>query len=192
MSSILLASAGTSIWEEQRRLQGARSLPLSPRGREEVRELARQLGEMPLRALYTAPSLHCRESAAILAEGRRVRIRCLEDLREVDHGLWEGLRSDELEWQFGRAYRAWLHRPGAVRPPQGEGLAQAYERAAAAVDRMARRHPGQLVGIVAPRLLGALIQCYLRGLGPECVWRVSHEDVAWEVLPVPEPSLGRA
>ena len=191
MGSILLAGAGSTAWEDEQRLLGSRSLPLSERGRQEVRSIAEQLAEMPVRTIYTAHSRHCLESARILAEGGRTRVRCLDDLGEVNHGLWEGLALSDLERCYARAYRAWRADPASVRPPDGETIAQAYGRVKRALGWILRRHREQLVGIVAPRLLRALIQCCLRGRGPEAVWELYREDASWEVFSVPD-TLGRA
>ena len=192
MGSILLAAAGATAWDEEQRLQGSRSLPLSERGREQVEQVAEQLSEMPLRAIYTGGSTHCLESASILAHGRRVRVRRLDALAEVNQGLWEGLRLDDLEQRYARSYRAWLTDPKAVRPPDGESVAQAFERVREALGWVVHRHRDQLVAIVAPRLLRALIQCCLRGRGPEAVWELYREDPQWEVFAVPDHIEGKA
>jgi probable phosphoglycerate mutase len=192
VNSILLASAGTTAWDEEGRLQGSRSLPLSDGGRSQMQLLAGQFSDMPLRAVYTGSSRHCLESARIIAQGKRVPVRCLQTLSEVNQGLWEGLRLEELERQYARAYRLWLRDACAVRPPHGETIRQAYERVRHAVASLSRRHHDQLVAIVAPRLLRALIQCCLRGLGPEDVWEVYREDAAWEILQIPDTLIGRA
>ncbi|MFW6163148.1 MAG: histidine phosphatase family protein [Planctomycetota bacterium] len=192
MGSILLAPAGTTAWDEQRRLQGSRSLPLSPTGRERVHEMASQLTEMPLRTVYTGNSRHCLESARILAQDCRCRVRCLDALAEVNHGLWEGLPLAELERRYQRSYRAWLREPEAVQPPEGESLAHAYARAHRALGWIVHRHRDHLVGVVAPRLMRALIQCCLRGRGPEAVWDLYREDAQWEVFSVPDSIEGRA
>ena len=191
MGSILLATAGATAWEDEQRLLGSRSLPLSPRGREEVHSLADELAEMPVRAIYTAYSRQCLESARILAQGGRARVRCLDALGEVNHGLWEGLRLSDLERSYARAYRAWRTDPASVQPPEGETIAHAYGRVQSALGWILRRHPEQLVAIVAPRLLRALIQCCLRGRGPEAVWDLYRDDAAWEVFSVPD-TVGRA
>jgi len=193
MGSILLASAGATAWDEEGRLQGSRSVPLSLHGREKMQEIAGQILEMPVCAVYTGQSRHCLESARILAQGgRKPPVRCLGALSEVNQGLWEGLRIEELERQYARAYRAWLHSPATVRPPQGETIAQAYDRVRTALAGLARRHRQELVAIVAPRLLSALIQCCLRGLGPDSVWQIYREDTTWEILSVPTSFVGRA
>lgn len=192
MGSILLAAAGTTAWDEQRRLQGSRSLPLSPAGREQVQDMARQLAEMRLGVVYTGNSRHCLESARILAQDHRCRVRCLDALAEVNHGLWEGLSLAELERRYERSYRAWLSDPGTVQPPDGESLAHAYARVHHALGWIVSRHREQLVAIVAPRLLRALIQCCLRGRGPEAVWDLYREDAQWEVFSVPDSIEGRA
>jgi broad specificity phosphatase PhoE len=192
MGSILLASAGATVWDDEQRLQGSRSIPLSEQGRQQVQEVSRQLAEMPLRTVYTGNSRHCLESARILAQGRRCRVRCIDALAEVNHGLWEGLSLRELERRYERSYRAWLRDPQAVQPPEGESIADAYARVKQAVGWIVRRHREQLVAIVAPRLLRALIQCCLRGRGPEAVWDLYREDAQWEVFSVPDRFEGRA
>lgn len=192
MGSILLAAAGTTPWDEQRRLLGSRSLPLSPTGREQVHDVARQLAEMPVRVIYTGNSRHCLESARILAQDHRCRVRCLDALAEVNHGLWEGLPVAEIEGRYQRSYRAWLREPQAVVPPEGESLTEAYARVHRALGWIVRRHREQLVAVVAPSLLRALIQCWLRGRGPEAVWDLYREDAQWEVFSVPDGIEGRA
>ena len=192
MNSILLASAGRTTWDEEGRLVGSRSLPLSTQGRQAMQQIAGQLHEIPVSVIYTGHSRYCLESARILAQGSRVPVKCLDAFAEVNQGVWEGLRLAELEHQYARAYRTWLHNPAAICPPHGENLVHAYERVRSALATLARRHRGQLIGIVAPRLLGALIQCCLRGLGVESVWQIYREDVTWEILPVPDSFVGRA
>ena len=192
MGSILLATAGATAWDEEQRLLGSRSLPLSPTGRDHVQRLAGELTEMPVRTIYTGNSRHCLESARILAQGRRARVRCLDALAEVNQGLWEGLPLSELERCYARSYRAWLRDPASVRPPDGETIAHAYQRVRQAIGWIVRRHGDQLVAIVAPRLLRALIQCCLRGRGPEAVWDLYREDTQWEVFSVPDQLEGRA
>jgi broad specificity phosphatase PhoE len=192
MGSILLAAAGATAWDEEQRLQGSRHLPLSQRGREQVQHLADELTDVPLRIVYTGHSDHCIESARILAGGRRCRVRRLDAFDEVDHGLWEGLRLDELARRYQRSYRAWLREPHTIAPPEGEGLAEAYARVERAVAWIVRRHREQLVAIVAPRLLRALIQCCLRRRGPEAVWDLYREDAQWEVFSVPDRFEGTA
>jgi len=192
MGSILLAAAGTTAWDEEQRLQGSRSLPLSDQGREQVQGLASQFTDMPLRVVYTGNSRHCLESARILAQSRRCRVRCLDALAEVNHGLWEGLSFRELERRYERSYRAWLRDPQAVRPPEGESIAQAHARVQQAIGWIVRRHREQLVAIVAPRLLRAIVQCCLRGRGPEDVWDLYREDAQWEVFSVPDRIEGKA
>ena len=192
MGSILLAAAGATTWDEEERLLGSRSLPLSESGRQQVHDLARQLIDMPLRVIYTGNSRHCLESARILAQGHRCRVRCLDAFAEVNHGLWEGLSFCELERRYPRSYRAWLRDPSAVQPPDGETVAQAYGRLSGAIRWIVRRHREELVGVVAPNLLRALAQCCLRGRGPEAAWDLSREDAQWEVFSVPDRIEGIA
>ncbi len=192
MNAIVLATAGTTAWDEEGRLLGSRSVPLSPLGRNQMEQLARQLEQFPVRVIYTGHSRHCLESARILAQASGASVRCLRELCEVNQGLWEGLLLKEVERTYPKAYRAWLREPCSVRPPAGESILQAYERARTVLASLARRHRGQVVAIVAPRLLRALIRCCLRGLGPDAVWDLYNDEADWEIVQMPGREMGRA
>jgi len=192
VDALVLATAGTTAWDEEGRVLGSRSIPLSPLGRGQMEQMAKQLGQFPVRVIYTGQSRHCLESARILARATGATVRCLRELSEVNQGLWEGLLRREVERTYPKAYRAWLREPCRVRPPAGESIVQAYERARAVLADLSRRHRGQVVTIVAPRLLRGLIRCCLRGVGPEAVWEACREEADWEVIRMPGEEIGRA
>jgi len=192
LNALVVATAGKTSWDEEGRLLGSRSIPLSPLGRAQVERVASQLEQFPFRVIYTGHSRHCLESARILAQTCGASVRCLRELCEVNQGLWEGLLIREVERTYPRSYRAWLREPCSVRPPAGESIVQAYERARAVLATLSRRHRGQVVAIVAPQLLRALIRCCLRGLGPEAVWDLYDEEADWEVIQMPGREIGKA
>jgi broad specificity phosphatase PhoE len=138
VTTILLARHGETEWNREGRWQGWADPPLNDLGRAQARELAEQLRETPFDAVYASDLRRAHETAAILAVPHGVAIVTDADLREIDVGAWSGLTRAEITERF----------PGGDRPG-GETRDQHGVRVLAAVERIARAHPGGRVLVVA-------------------------------------------
>jgi len=123
---------------------GALDLPLSEKGIRQAQALAESLREKGFAAVYTSPLQRCRRAAELLA----ARCEIVDDLRELDHGAWEGRTYDEIAASDPGRYREWMERPCEVRFPDGESLADLRERVLAAAAGIRSRHDGQAIAIV--------------------------------------------
>jgi len=116
---------GSTAWNEERRMQGRRDIPLSERGRAQVSawRLPADAG-VPL-AWVSSPLRRAVETAEILCGATPSRE---EALIEMDWGDWEGCRRDELQERYGDE----LERSEALgldfRPPGGESPRDVLER----------------------------------------------------------------
>jgi broad specificity phosphatase PhoE len=82
--------------------------PLTAKGREQSRTLARSLKRTPVTRLFTSPLMRAVQTAEILAESLGILYEVTDALREYDCGILEG-RSDEECWQMhGQQREAWL------------------------------------------------------------------------------------
>lgn len=145
------------------------SRPLSRHGREQARRLAAQLATVKLEALYASPLLRTRQTAEPLAELQGLTIQIVPDLREIELkdaaaaalGQTAEVAAQNLRRQIEAVVRRaaqeghWSAIPGAE---TGEHLRQ---RTVAAIDSIARKHPGQRVGIVSH---GGVINIYVADL----------------------------
>ncbi len=147
---------------------GARDIPLSDAGREQIHLLARQF--MPtvqdgLCAVVCSDLQRCRETAAILLEAlpqNAVPLHVEPGLREIHLGLWQGMTKAEIEQTWPGAYAARGQDMAHFCPPQGESFMQAQRRALAAVARWRRRYPdGILLMVSHAGVLGSLLAHYL-------------------------------
>ncbi len=68
MATILLARHGETDWNRERRWQGHTDRPLTPRGREQARALAKRLDRVRLEAVYASDLTRARETAVAVAE----------------------------------------------------------------------------------------------------------------------------
>jgi broad specificity phosphatase PhoE len=145
VTTLLLVRHGETEWNRTGRWQGHSDTPLNERGREQARDLARQLDGV--NALYSSDLARARQTAEIVAAALDVDVRLDRRLRERRFGAWEGLTAVEIERDFAEAHRRW---------EAGEGFgaddAEPFDAFAARVtsflDDVLRRHPGETVLVI--------------------------------------------
>jgi len=97
---------------------GRTDLPLSEAGKEELRELYETHEYPKVQKVYTSPLERAVQSAEILFPDRELEE--VDDLREVDFGIFEGIRAEEL--LNLDSYKKWLKGGLDNPPPNGESL----------------------------------------------------------------------
>ncbi len=92
--AVLVRHAETE-WTLSGRHTGRTDLPLTERGREDARQLARHLSGLDFALVLVSPARRARETCELCGLGHRAQPR--EDLREWDYGDYEGLTSAQIE-----------------------------------------------------------------------------------------------
>jgi len=187
MLKILLIRPGTTEFDQQGRILGTLDVPLSAEGNDQVAEVVQQLSDQSLDAIYTSPSESSAQTARRVADGLAVKHKTIDQLRNVNHGLWQGLLVDEVKRKQPKVFRQWQDHPDTVCPPQGEMLPDARSRIESALAKLFKKHKRGVVGIVAPEPLASLIASILRQTELKEVCKPGGAD--WEVIEVKQPSL---
>ena len=123
---LLLVRHGETDWNADGRLQGQTDRPLSDFGRRQARQLADDLEDEEIEAIYASDLARARETAEIVGERLGLPVVLDPDLREKDWGTWEGLTAverDQVEFV-------------------GESTEAHRERILRALRRISQRHPG--------------------------------------------------
>ncbi|MGE5193310.1 MAG: histidine phosphatase family protein [Deltaproteobacteria bacterium] len=167
MAHILLIRPGCTDFDEQHRIQGTLDLPLSARGEEQVARIAQDLASFPIDVIYTSPCEPARSTAAALAVARGLAVKEVETLYNVNHGLWQGLKVDEIRRKHPKVFKQWQESPEAICPPGGETLNEALERVRKALEKPLKKK-GNLA-IVAADPLAAIIATVVRGTKLEAI-----------------------
>lgn len=181
MSNILLIRPGCTEFDEQQRIQGTLDLPLSARGQEQLARLLKDLEQTPIDVLFTSPCEPARSTAAAIGAARGLPVKEIEALYNVNHGLWQGLKMDEVRRKHPKVFKQWQESPEAICPPGGEALAEAAQRVRKALEKPLKKK-GNLA-IVAGEPLASVICAVVRGnaldaMPPIC----TGSRGCWEVL----------
>lgn len=188
---LLLVRHGETDWNRQGRFQGRIDVPLNQTGREQARQVAEFLRQVPIDFAISSPLARPRETAELIVQDHQgVSLALLDGLREISHGNWEGKLESEIEQRFPGDLHRWREHPAEVQMPQGENLSQVWERAIAAWESLvqsAQADPAQpKVGLVVGHdATNKVILCHIAGAGPEQFWSFKQGNGAISVIDYP-------
>ncbi|MBI4470989.1 MAG: histidine phosphatase family protein [Acidobacteria bacterium] len=189
MKYIILVRHGETEWNTQGRYQGQSETELSPRGREQASALASRLADLPIDHFYSSPLHRTMATAEAVARTRRAEVTPVDELREVSHGLWEGLTVEEVKQRFGAAYHLWHREPDLVTFPQGESLADVQARAVPAIIRLATLPQIDVALICAHDAVNKVILAHSLRLPLSEFWRIRQDSTCVNLLEVRDGDL---
>ncbi len=164
ITRLYLVRHGETLANREYRYIGTRDDPLSALGEVQARQLADALSELPIRAVYSSPLQRAFQTAVTIAARHNLAVQRIDDLRECNFGLWEGMSKAEVlerSPEDRQLYLEWEHNT-SIAPPGGESFEALQQRVVAVVEGLALAHPDQalvLVSHVGPMkvLLGAAL-----------------------------------
>jgi len=149
-TTMVLLRHGETEHTAQRRFSGGSSDPaLSSFGLRQAQLTADHLTRRGgVDVVVSSPLKRAAQTAAVAAERLGVEVALMEELRECDFGVWDGLTFAEVRSGWPDELAAWLATP-ALSPPGGESLNDVAKRVAVARERMLRDYGGRRVLAVA-------------------------------------------
>lgn len=192
MLRIALIQPGSTDFDEQGRIKGTLDVPLSENGTHQVARIVGELADMQFEIVYTSPSESAVQTAEALATDRGVKVKTVENLHNLDHGLWHGKLIEEVKQTQPKVYRQWQENPESIRPPDGESLDEAQRRVDEVLTKIIKKYKDGVVALVVPEPLASLVRSAVdrRSLGD--LWKAECDSCRWELLDVlPEKSVSR-
>lgn len=164
---VFLVRHGATVLSAEDRFAGAATnVELSGTGRSQAEALSRRLAPQPITAFYASPLDRTMETARILAAPHGKDISPDPGLREIDHGVWEGLTRAEAETRFAGMYECWEEDPFNFAPDGGESGLAVTARAMPALLGMVGKHPGEIICVVSHKATIRLLLSAILGFDP--------------------------
>ena len=150
---------GETAWNAAARVQGQLDIELNEVGRRQAQLLANALADAGITALYSSDLLRARQTAQAVAERTGLALVADAGLRERGFGIFEGSTYADIERLWPDEARRLRHREVGFGPEGGETLASFHARSIASATRLAARHPGETIALVAH---GGVLDCLYR------------------------------
>jgi len=146
---IIAIRHGETTWNVDTRIQGQLNIPLNDTGRRQAGRMALALSDEPITAIYASDLARAWETAHYLGRALGVDVTPEHGLRERGFGEFEGKTYAEIEALLPEQSLRWRKRDPQFAPPGGESLLALRNRVVAAAERLAARHPGELIALVS-------------------------------------------
>ena len=147
---IILTRHGHVDGIEPPRFRGRTDVPLTAMGVAQADAAAQRIAAISRPAIvYTSPMSRCMTTAEAIARACGVPTRVLDQLNDLNYGLWQWKTHDEMRTTFPEQYETWHTAPQLFRFPQGESLQDLVARAGDALRGVLERHRDQTVVLVS-------------------------------------------
>ncbi len=149
VTTVYLIRHAQAEGNEKQTFQGHRDGTISEMGRRQLEQLAEYGKTLPLEAIYSSPLSRALETAKAVNKYHRLPIFVRDGLIEIDGGDWEGVSWDRFPLDFPEENDAWENKPWLFRAPNGETMAEVYDRITDAVLEIVKENPGKTIAIVS-------------------------------------------
>lgn len=133
-------------------IYGYLPLPLSAKGRAEIKRVGVLLKKQNIAAIFSSPQKRAQESAKIISQvifRGKTKVQTEKDLRETSLGhLFEKLTHKQAKEKSPKIYHDYYRQPAKVKIA-GENLAKMAERILRAVQKGIKKYPGQNIVFVS-------------------------------------------
>lgn len=124
------------------RFIGTTDLPLSEEGQEQVAAVRPVVQSAGIDAILCSPMTRCKQTLNLLHSS--VVSETVDELREIDFGLWEELDFASVQSKYPDDVSEWVKNPETFSFPQGETL-PGFLRRLEKVKKIIEDHPGDNV-----------------------------------------------
>jgi len=161
ITRLILIRHGITKWNKDRRYCGYKDVNLSIQGRLQVVKLRKRFRGVDFDEVYCSDRKRALQTRAILF-GRSEFSR-LKGLREINFGVFEGLKHEEIMEKFPAVYKKWLADPYKARIPQAEHLRVFKKRVWQAIKKILQTNSGKTVAVVCHGgVIGILVSSILK------------------------------
>ncbi len=156
-------------------------ISLDHRGLAQARDLVDRFAGVKLTGVYSSPLERCVQTVEPLAAAQRLSVVERPGLIEMDAGSWTGKSLARLRRlkQWSQVQRS----PSTFRfPGDGEGFAEALERAWTDVRAIARKHPRGRVAVVTHGDIARILLCRFTGAPLDAFQRIVVDTASVSVV----------
>ena len=189
MTRIILVRSGTTNFDQEGRIKGTLDIPLNDEGNRQAMQTAVDLAGQGIEVIYCSPCQSALQTAELLSAQLGVKFKSQRNLQNLDQGLWQGKRIDELKEKQRKVYRQWQEQPATVCPPEGEMLSSAQRRVKTCLDKLVKKHKNRVVVLVVPEPLTSLVRSYLEQTHIGDLWQSACACGRWDLIDVEPQQL---
>lgn len=160
LAKIYLGRHCKVLWNLEGRLIGTTDLPLCPEGLVEAKTNLTKIENLGINRIICSPLKRAHQTSQIYAEHLRVPLHVCPGLREIDHGIWNGQKTNELLNDTTSDFRQWFDDPTSTPIPEGsEPIPMAQKRIVETIRKIALKYPAETVLVIMHKHIRSILTC---------------------------------
>jgi len=171
---IFITRHGETKWNTVRRMQGQKNSPLTEMGIKQAEWLKERLSNETIDIIYTSPLGRAYDTALILKGDRDIPLVCVDDLKELYFGSWEGRLKSDLEKEFKEKDYFFWNEPKKYIPTDGETLDELFNRVRNFYETCILSNTNTHILVVAHAIVLKAFLAYTQGKTIEELWSGVH------------------
>jgi len=143
---IILIRHGETDWNVERRYLSRTDIDINDTGRMQILQALGAVKKEQIVRVYASDRKRALNSAALLFAD--MTVEKLPELCEMDFGIFEGLRYDEIFEKYKDIYDRWIDDPRKNTIPEGESFTAFEARVMGEIKEIVSANPGKSVAVV--------------------------------------------
>ncbi|MFH1882917.1 MAG: histidine phosphatase family protein [Planctomycetota bacterium] len=186
MVRLILIRHGETNFSSQNRYCGFSNPPLNNKGIRQSEKLAVRLKDTKIDKVYSSDLIRAYQTAKIIFGDNP--IEKTPDLREMNFGLFEGLKYEQLVGKYPELYRDWVDNPEKIKTPNGEGLRDLSKRVEEKLSIIVSQHKDKTLAVVAHGGPIRVVLCKALNFDLKIFWQIEQRLGALNIIDYSEES----
>ena len=160
LTKLVFIRHGITEWNKQRRYCGCKDIGLSSQGKAQALRLRKRFKGFEFERIYCSDRKRALQTCSILfgngfgnrkpnhGLAARSDFIKVKGLREIDFGVLEGLRHEEILKKYPKFYKEWLADPYKGRIPEAEPMRVFKKRVHGAIKKIIQANRGKTIAVV--------------------------------------------
>lgn len=162
---------GKTEWNEEDRMQGWKDSKLCDSGIENAKRLGESLKNIDFDYIYSSSLGRAVETTKLIRGDKNTEILLVDDLKEINLGLWEGMKHDDIKELYPEEQFNFWSRPHLYKPFEGESFEVVVERVKRVLEDIIENKKGENVLIVTHTVVIKAIYLIVNNYSLEEFWK---------------------
>ncbi|MFA4854563.1 MAG: histidine phosphatase family protein [Candidatus Omnitrophota bacterium] len=176
-TKLILIRHGITEWNKEGRYCGYKDVSLSSQGKAQVIKLRKSLKKISFDRIYCSDRKRALQTRTILfgsGFGKRKPNHGLlarsdftkvKGLREINFGVFEGLKHNEIVEKYPEVYKEWLFDPYKGRIPNAESMQVFKKRVQGAINKILHFNRGKTIAVICHGgVIGIFVSSILKSM----------------------------
>lgn len=175
-TKMIIVRHAEAVGNKIREFHGWTDEGITERGTLQAQQVAQRLKDTAIDVIYSSILKRTMETAGFIARMKNLPILSREDLKEINGGLWEGMRWDDLLAKYPDEYHIWETKPHLHQMPEGESMEAFRQRVVCAITDIFQREEGKNICVVTHGTVIRVLMCWFKGWPLEDIVKITWYD----------------